>query len=420
MTSRVPTGAGLSGSLHIVGLSALAFSMMFSYALARPSVESLFLEAHGSEALPWVWLLVTVTMVAGVARYNRHVHGRPLLQLLATISWLSSLVAAVLLVAHGRAVPGVGFALYVWKDLYIIFLIEIFYTHTNVLFSIQSARWLYGLFGALAALGGVGGAVVTRTLAPSLGTVTVLWTVPGLLILIGLLAWSLSRGAAVAAPPQGETPTIRTAVKRLWSSEYLLLILLLVGLSQAAITLVDFEFNQVIEKAYRNTDERTAVMGLVYGTVNAATVGLNLLAGPLLRLLGAPIVLLSVPLLLTAGVGVFYAAPLFATAAAVKVASKCFDYSIFRAAKEILYIPLGFDDKTQGKALVDMVTYRAAKGCTSLVLVVVVATQTPWFVGLLLMGTLAAWVLLTVTVGRRFRRRVSRSQELFHTPRGGP
>ena len=420
MTSRVPTGAGLSGPLHIFGLSALAFSMMFSYALARPSVESLFLAAHGSEALPWVWLLVTVTMMAGVARYNRHVHGQPLLKLLATIAWLSSLVAAVLLVGHGRAVPGVGFALYVWKDLYIIFLIEIFYSYTNVLFSIQTARWLYGLFGALAALGGVAGAVVTRTLAPVLGTAMVLWTVPGLLILIGLLAWSLSPGTATTPASPDEVPTIRSAVKRLWSSDYLLLILLLVGLSQAAITLVDFQFNQVIEEAYRDMDERTAIMGLVYGTVNAATVALNLLAGPLLRLLGAPITLLSVPLLLTAGVGVFYATPLFATAAAVKIASKCFDYSIFRAAKEILYIPLGFDDKTQGKALVDMVTYRAAKGCTSLALVVVVVAQTPWFVGLLLMGTLVAWVMVTLTVGRRFRQRVSRRQELSRPPRSAP
>ena len=54
----------------------------------------------------------------------------------------------------------------------------------------------------------------------------------------------------------------------------------------------------------------------------------------------------------------------------VKVASKSLDYSIFRAAKELLYLPLSQAEKTQGKALIDMLTYRVAKGGASVLLLI--------------------------------------------------
>ena len=41
-------------------LCALAFILLFGYAIARPSTESLFLEHHGAGALPWAWLGVAL------------------------------------------------------------------------------------------------------------------------------------------------------------------------------------------------------------------------------------------------------------------------------------------------------------------------------------------------------------------------
>ena len=49
---------------------------------------------------------------------------------------------------------------------------------------------------------------------------------------------------------------------------------------------------------------------------------------------------------------------------------KAFDYSIFRAAKELLYIPLGFDERYRAKELIDVFGYRAGKGGSSVAIVV--------------------------------------------------
>ena len=48
---------------------------------------------------------------------------------------------------------------------------------------------------------------------------------------------------------------------------------------------------------------------------------------------------------------------------------KAFDYSIFRAAKELLYIPLNFDERYRAKYVIDVFVYRTGKGGSSVVIV---------------------------------------------------
>ena len=36
-------------------------------------------------------------------------------------------------------------------------------------------------------------------------------------------------------------------------------------------------------------------------------------------------------------------------------------YSIFKSAKELVYLPLNYQEKTQGKAVIDIMIYRQAK-----------------------------------------------------------
>jgi ATP/ADP translocase len=104
--------------------------------------------------------------------------------------------------------------------------------------------------------------------------------------------------------------------------------------------------------------------------------------------------------------------PVFGTMAAAKVASKVFDYTIFRAAKELLYIPLSYVQKTRGKAVVDMLTYRVAKGGASLLLLILAAVVTQALVTGLTLAAIVAWIAITVAIVIRFRRRVSREEEM--------
>ena len=106
----------------------------------------------------------------------------------------------------------------------------------------------------------------------------------------------------------------------------------------------------------------------------------------------------------------------------LKVASKCFDYSIFRAAKEILYIPLTRDEKTQGKAIIDVLMYRVGKGASSLLIMGIVGLGASTFIPQITLFFLLVWIGFTLIILQRFRLKKaeaeptspSKSQVLAH------
>jgi AAA family ATP:ADP antiporter len=192
-------------------------------------------------------------------------------------------------------------------------------------------------------------------------------------------------------------------VRLLRRSRYLLLLLLLIGVVQIVITLIDFQYNAAMETAFPDLDDRTDVGGKIYASINTAALVMQLLSGILLRIAGAPVILIAIPLLLGAGVGWFVILPRFLTVAAVKIASKALDYSLFRAAKELLYIPLPYADKTEGKALIDVLAYRVGKGFASaMILWLGLLELSGGAISAAIVVLLAVWLVLVAVIAKRF------------------
>ncbi len=403
--------------LRVVCLCVLAYLLMFSYAIARPSAESLFLDAHDYSQLPRVWILVAFAALATVAVYNRFSSRYDLVTLYAAVCLISGAMMTGLVFAWKAGLPGTSYVLYVWKDIYIVVLVEIFYSFANAVFPIQRARWYYGLFGVFGSIGGISGNLAVGPLAHRVGTDDSLWAVLPALGLSAVLCVAFARVIGARSLMREEKtddgpPKLSQGLAILRSSSYLLLMLGLVAVVQVAITLIDYQFNGIVEATYPDTDTRTGVIGKVYAAVNTGTLLGHALVGPLLRLLAIPGTLLAVPLALAGTVIAFAINPAFGTMAAAKVASKAFDYTIFRAAKELLYIPLSYVEKTQGKAVVDMLTYRVAKGGASLLLLILAAVVTQALVTGLTLAAIVVWIAITVAIAVRFRKRVSREQEM--------
>ena len=100
-------------------------------------------------------------------------------------------------------------------------------------------------------------------------------------------------------------------------------------------------------------------------------------------------------------------------AVVAKSASKIFDYTIFKSSKEILYIPLSYEERTVGKAIVDMFSYRLAKGGASLLLMAVIAVGLVGYVGYLSLLLIIVWLIVALALSVRFRRKVSRREEIM-------
>jgi AAA family ATP:ADP antiporter len=183
------------------------------------------------------------------------------------------------------------------------------------------------------------------------------------------------------------------------------LLMALVAISQVVITLIDYQMNIALERVYPDTDGRTAIIGRIYAAIDFVAMGLQVATGPILRALGVSAVLLLIPSLLGGAVAGFALLPRFALIASAKVASKAFDYSLFRAAKEILYIPLNHAERTQGKALVDICSYRVAKGACSLLLLGLAAlgsgaANLNVWIPVLCLGFIGLWIAVTVALRR--------------------
>lgn len=350
------------------GLCGLAFVTMLSYAIATSGAQSLFLSAYGSAQLPRVWIGVGVVSAMATAWLGRLSQRYDVVRLFGLACAFSAASLVAVLLAHHWHVPGAAFALYLWKDVYIVVLVELFWTFTNVVFGVGSASRTYGLFCAAGSLGSVLGNIGLGRAAWAVGTAATMWSILPLLLVLALGCRRLTRNVPIPEPRHVERPTLARLGTTLRRSSYLPWLMVLVASMQAMLTFFDYRFSAAVEAAGHTEEARTQALVQLYALINGISFALQLATGPILRWLGMPLTLWCVPLALALALAWSTTVGSYAAAAVCMVVGKCLDYSLFRAAKEILYIPLSYAEKTQGKVIVDIFTNRAAKGIASLVL----------------------------------------------------
>lgn len=424
--------------VQVLVLCVMAFLLMSTYAIARPASEALFLSAYGSKSLPYVWLAVALSVVLVVGWYNRVVAQLPLLRMFVWALLVTGGLLGSLLGAQLSGVPGATFALYVWKDVYIVVLVELYWSFANSIFPIRTAKWAYGLFCVMGSLGGIVGNLGVGWAAAHVGTLHTLWLIFPIFVVLGVVCLAFARLSGDVIPERATKADIDlwAGIEVLRKSAYLIYLLFLIGVVQVAITLIDYQYNNMLEVTYTTTEQRTAIIGQVYALIDLASIVLQLMTGVILQFVGVPLTLLGIPFLLALSIGGFMLWPGFAALALAKVISKSTNYSIFKAAKEILYIPLNYREKTQGKAVVDILSYRFAKGVASLVLLLLLTFQLQGpgslagvndllrrslkqlvglnnsiFVSLFSLALILVWLWLTLLIVRRYRERVSVEDE---------
>lgn len=382
-------------------LCGLAFLFLGGHAIARPATESLFLQQYSSRLLPWVWLLEAVVAVGMVGVLNRAIARTPIAVIFDKTTLGSAISLVGLLAAYQLHLPGAAFVLYIWKDIYVVLLVEIFWILANIHYPIRSASRTYGLFCAAGTVGSLAGGVIVAPVAERFGTLTALWCVLPTLV---FTLWGAKKLHMSPAFPQATTAD-KSLVRDLGilkQSSYIVLLALLIAVIQLVSNLVDLQFNQMVEATYPLLDKRTAMIGWVYAAIAVVALVLQLVTGSILRILGIATTLLIIPLMLLGFSGVFLVWTSITTITIVKTAGKSFDYSIFRAAKEILYIPLSYREKTAGKTVVDVLSYRVAKGIASVLILALGTAATLTGITYVVVGLLALWLLLTVAIVRRF------------------
>jgi len=243
--------------------------------------------------------------------------------------------------------------------------VEQFWSLTNSIYNTREGKIWYGFVGTGGLVGGVvgGGAAALLIRWTPMETPDLLLAGAAILILIFVLTWFMARlGLYRETHASVKTETVAGDWRVIRHSRYLLLIAAVLLLAQAASPLVEFQFLKSVEGVYSDLDARTAFLSMFFSMLGIVSIGINLGLTPMIhRRLGVIAGLLVQPLMMGLCSGGFWAYPTLFTAAATKISDRGLSYSINRASKELLYVPLNPVLIYQAKAWIDMFGYRLFK-----------------------------------------------------------
>ena len=375
---------------ELIYLGLIAALILFSYSVARGPSESLFLKHHHRSHLPGLWIEMGLAAMLLVALYNRLLNYLSLYQVFHLSFVMTATIFGLLLtdqfyfeeqtiLIFGQAFPvGSVTLLRIWCDLYIVLLVETFWSLSNLHFNFKSATLIYGFLGMAGSLGSMAGNMITAFYAQSWGThFLIVLAVPSAL-LMSLCLWPLRHSFSMGEKiqkPSNTSSSFMAGIKVICQSKYLPLILLLVLSSQVAVTLIDYQYKGLLQTLFPDVNDRSAIQGWVYLSIDIGSILMQVLTGLTLTLIGVGATLTMIPLLLLCLCMVPIFTPIFMMIAVGKSASKIFTYSIFKSAKELVYLPLSYAEQTQGKALIDIMVYRQAKLLASVILIVISAQE---------------------------------------------
>lgn len=345
---------------------------MAGYEMVRSSSASVFLAHHSAARLPEALMLVPLAMFAFTWLFSMALKHMGAARTFTATLLLSALVLAASATAALHGVPGSAFMLYIFGQAYIVFIVEEVWAFINSLFvPAQGKRW-NGVIIAVSTAGSIAGGLLTGRLSMAIGSERIVWIAAGLTAAASLLGWLAFRLAGTQPTPP-DRPPARLADHFAWdllrTGPTIRRLALIVVAAQSVAVLLDIAFHRALQATMPLQDPRTAFLGYFWSAVNLFALALQLGLTPLV-LSRVPLrrIHATIPLLFGLAALVAVAFPILPVLGAAFFISKTVDYSVFRAAKEVLYIPLSFTARYRAKMTVDALIYRSSKGAVSALL----------------------------------------------------
>jgi len=388
---------------------AAAFALC-GYELVRSTSSTLFVEAYSAEKLPAVMAVVPIGVAAMIYVYARLLTLLGPRRTLLTTSLLSGAALLGCYVAIRAQSKLATAALYVLREGYIVILIEQYWSFLNSTLGQAGAKKYYGPICGVGSLGAILGANLVGAWSQPLGSVNLLLIAAALVIPAAAFSDLAYRRCGEPQPLkiEGEKPRGELGLGLFREHRVLVLLMLIVLATQMVSTGLDLHFNTLLKLKIPNADARNAYSGHFWSDVSIASAIFQFVIAPLLlRYVAIGWIHLGIPLIHLVSCGYLFASPTLAVAGIAFLLFKTLDYSIFRAAKEMLYIPLPFDARYRAKEWIDVFGYRFGKGGTSLAITILnlPAAQALGFYAGLAWCASAAWLGLALPISRSYLKK---------------
>jgi len=355
----------------MVAVSLSAGFLVGGYEFIRSSAASIFMDAYGAQKMPYAMTAAPFALALMIYLYGKALSALGPLKTLLSNMLISALIftGAYLALKAGASRYTAG-ALYVFAEAYIVILVEQYWSFINSTLSSGQAKIFNGPIAGGGAIGPMLAGWFIGHYAKAIGTEHMLLISAGALVPAGALIYWAYKMVGEPKPSETEArehkPLHLSVLK-----EYpvLPLLMVIIFLTQVLSTMLNLNFYQFIQTAYPEKDARTAYLGTFWMMVNGGGCAIQFLLAPIL-LKRVPFrgIMTAIPAIHLAFAAALLATPLLPVAAMGFGIFKMIDYSIFRAVKELIYIPLSYDARYRAKQVVDSFTYRFSKGSTAGVL----------------------------------------------------
>lgn len=386
--------------------------VILAYYQVKAASRSLLLEFGGPAAFPYVWIGSAIVLLGFIGIYNRLVERFSRLQVV-----LGSLIGFALLLCWFRwqLVDGGLYTVvtfYIFVDIFSVVLVEQFWSLTNSITRLDEGRRSYWFIASGGLVGGIAGGMLAGALLryTPMRTEDLLLSCGALLLVTALLNVAMSRQAIFdEVTDDAQIALHGDGLRAVLNNRYLVLIALVVCVSQLAEPVVEYQFLSAISVSFTDKEARTAYIADFFIVMGVISIVVNVILTPLIhRRLGIIAGLAMQPLLLAGATVGFVFKQGLAMAATMKIADRGLSYSINRASKELLYVPIDPVLTYQAKAWIDMLGYRVFKVLGSGLIVVVtqvvpahsITTDLSWLTILLC----ALWLLAVVALGHEQAR----------------
>ena len=346
---------------------ATLFCMFSSYTILRPIRDTMGITS-GVEKLPYLFwgTFIAMLVLQPVYGWLTSRLRRPVF-----LPWVYAFFTANLLAFYfwfnlQQDHTWIARTYYVWVSVFNFFIVAVFWSLMADVFTREQAGRMFGFIAAGASTGGLIGPLVAGRLAVPLGTINLLLISATLLasslfFMMRVIRWhrhfgSGTRGAEVDTPLGG---SILGAFHQVVRSRYLLGIALFVILLSWVTTFLYLEQQAFVAKVFASRDERTRFFSDVDFWVQTFSLITQLFVfGRLFKWVGHRAMLVSVPVLMTAGYAVFALLPTFAVLVGVLAVRRVGEYAITRPCRDSLYTVCTREEKYKAKSLIDTFIYR--------------------------------------------------------------
>lgn len=347
------------------------YLLLCAYYIIRPIRDEMLI-ANGVDNIQWLLLLTMGVLLAITPAFGWVTSRFRTRQFLSycTLFFALHLVAFYFLFGSENRSIGVTRAFFVWVNVFNMFIVSLFWSFMNDIFTQAQAKRLFAFIAAGGTAGALTGPVITTSLVQEVGLGALLLisacVLTSTVVCIGWLTrWHNPDSVTVEAAPAGEHAgealdgSIWGGFTLILQSRYLQGICAFIVLYAISITFVQIQQAQMIEATYTDPTQRTKLFSQIDFAANALTLIFQaFITSRLITWIGYRATLLLIPVGITVGFAVMAFSPLLAIMVGVEIFRRSGDYAIMKPAREMLFSVVSREEKYKAKNFIDTAVLR--------------------------------------------------------------